>query len=42
MIKSKVGNIKSGWHSVFMVFKAAASDDTDSISERAFENMEQG
>lgn len=41
MIKSKVGSIKSGWRSVFMVFKAAASDDTESIAEIAFENMEQ-
>ncbi|KAH7282739.1 hypothetical protein KP509_35G045800 [Ceratopteris richardii] len=41
MIKSKVGSIKSGWHSVFMVFNAAASDDTESIAEIAFENMEQ-
>lgn len=42
MIKSKVGSIKSGWRSVFMVFKAAASDETESIAEIAFENMEQG
>lgn len=41
MIKSKVGSIKSGWRSVFMVFKAAASDKTESIAEIAFENMEQ-
>ncbi|MCO5611871.1 hypothetical protein L7F22_066130 [Adiantum nelumboides] len=42
MIKSKVGSIKSGWRSVFMVFNAAASDDTELIAEIAFENMEQG
>eukprot|EP00250_Pteridium_aquilinum_P021613 c25178_g1_i1 orf=72-5432(+) len=41
MIKSKVGSIKSGWRSVFMVFKAAASDETETIAEIAFENMEQ-
>lgn len=42
MIKSKVGNIKSGWRSVFMVFTAAADDDTEPIVESAFENVEQG
>lgn len=41
MIKSKVGNIKSGWRSVFMVFTAAADDDTEPIVESAFENVEQ-
>lgn len=42
MIKSKVGNIKSGWRSVFMVFTAAADDNTEPIVESAFENVEQG
>lgn len=42
MIKSKVGSIKSGWHSVFMIFTAAADDDLESIVESAFENVEQG
>ena len=42
MIKSKVGNIKSGWRSVFMIFTAAADDDLESIVESAFENVEQG
>lgn len=42
MIKSKVGSIKSGWHSVFMVFTAAADDELESIVESAFENVEQG
>lgn len=42
MIKSKVGNIKSGWRSVFMIFTAAADDDTEPIVESAFENVEQG
>ncbi|CAN0918321.1 Brefeldin A-inhibited guanine nucleotide-exchange protein 5 [Linum grandiflorum] len=41
MIKSKVGSIKSGWHSVFMIFTAAADDEQESIVERAFENVEQ-
>lgn len=42
MIKSKVGNIKSGWRSVFMIFTAAADDDSESIVDSAFENVEQG
>jgi len=42
MIKSKVGNIKSGWRSVFMIFTAAAADELESIIESAFENVEQG
>lgn len=42
MIKSKVGSIKSGWRSVFMIFTAAADDDLESIVENAFENVEQG
>nr|XP_043611760.1 brefeldin A-inhibited guanine nucleotide-exchange protein 5-like [Erigeron canadensis] len=41
MIKSKVGSIKSGWRSVFMVFTAAANDESESIVESAFENVEQ-
>ena len=31
MIKSKVGSIKSGWRSVFMVFTAAADDELESM-----------
>lgn len=42
MIKSKVGNIKSGWRSVFMIFTASADDDLESIVDSAFENVEQG
>ena len=42
MVKSKVGSIKSGWRSVFMIFTAAADDDLESIVESAFENVEQG
>ncbi|KAI4344676.1 hypothetical protein L6164_011875 [Bauhinia variegata] len=41
MIKSKGGSIKSGWHSVFMIFTAAADDALESIVESAFENVEQ-
>ncbi|OAY54181.1 brefeldin A-inhibited guanine nucleotide-exchange protein 5 isoform X2 [Manihot esculenta] len=41
MIKSKVGSIKSGWHSVFMIFTAAADDELESIVDSAFENVEQ-
>lgn len=42
MIKSKIGSIKSGWRSVFMVFTTAAYDDEEFISDVAFENVEQG
>lgn len=42
MIKSKVGSIKSGWRSVFMIFTAAADDELESIVDSAFENVEQG
>ncbi|XP_019057827.1 PREDICTED: brefeldin A-inhibited guanine nucleotide-exchange protein 5 isoform X1 [Tarenaya hassleriana] len=41
MIKSKVGSIKSGWRSVFMIFTAAADDEDESIVEKSFENVEQ-
>nr|XP_011461220.1 PREDICTED: brefeldin A-inhibited guanine nucleotide-exchange protein 5 [Fragaria vesca subsp. vesca] len=41
MIKSKVGSIKSGWRSVFMIFTASADDELESIVESAFENVEQ-
>ncbi|KAK1413426.1 hypothetical protein QVD17_35199 [Tagetes erecta] len=41
MTKSKVGIIKSGWRSVFLVFTAAASDELEAIVESAFENVEQ-
>ncbi|KAL6504030.1 Brefeldin A-inhibited guanine nucleotide-exchange protein 5 [Orobanche gracilis] len=41
MIKSKVGSIKSGWRSVFMIFTAAAYDDLEPIVESAFDNVEQ-
>ena len=41
LIRSKVGSIKSGWRSVFMIFTAAADDDLEGIVESAFENVEQ-
>ncbi|KAD4982629.1 hypothetical protein R6Q59_002233 [Mikania micrantha] len=41
MIRSKVGSIKSGWRSVFMIFTAAADDNLEPIVESAFENVEQ-
>ncbi|KHN17773.1 brefeldin A-inhibited guanine nucleotide-exchange protein 5-like [Glycine soja] len=41
MIKSKVGSIKSGWRSVFMIFTASADDEMESIVDSAFENVEQ-
>jgi guanine nucleotide-exchange factor len=41
LIKSKVGSIKSGWKSVFMIFTAAADDDQEGIVDSAFENVEQ-
>nr|PNR34997.1 hypothetical protein PHYPA_022896 [Physcomitrium patens] len=41
MFKSKVGSIKSGWRSVFMILSTAAYDDVVSISDTAFENVEQ-
>ncbi|XP_078156946.1 HOPM interactor 7 [Carex rostrata] len=41
LIRSKVGSIKSGWKSVFMIFTAAADDDQEGIVDSAFENVEQ-
>ncbi|XP_039032655.1 brefeldin A-inhibited guanine nucleotide-exchange protein 5-like [Hibiscus syriacus] len=41
MTKSKVGSIKSGWRSVFMILTAAADDDLETTVESAFENLEQ-
>ncbi|KAJ3670258.1 hypothetical protein LUZ60_010582 [Juncus effusus] len=41
LIKSKVGSIKSGWKSVFMIFTAASDDSLEPIVESAFENVEQ-
>ncbi|CAI5948230.1 unnamed protein product [Closterium sp. NIES-64] len=42
MIKVKVGGIKSGWRSVFMVLTTAATDSHEPIVESAFETVEQG
>ncbi|KAM7471006.1 hypothetical protein LguiA_009189 [Lonicera macranthoides] len=40
MVLSHVNNVKSGWESVFMVFRAAAADERKNIALLAFENME--
>ncbi|CAI5506308.1 unnamed protein product [Closterium sp. Naga37s-1] len=41
MIKVKVGGIKSGWRSVFMVLTTAATDTHEPIVDSAFETVEQ-
>ncbi|KAF3657441.1 Brefeldin A-inhibited guanine nucleotide-exchange protein 5 [Capsicum annuum] len=41
MIKSKVGSIKSGWRSVFMIFTAAADDELETIVEIILEHFDQ-
>ncbi|KAL1532818.1 brefeldin A-inhibited guanine nucleotide-exchange protein 5-like isoform X1 [Salvia divinorum] len=41
IIRSKAGIIKSGWHSIFMIFTIAANDGLEPIIESAFENIEQ-
>ncbi|GBG70096.1 hypothetical protein CBR_g5727 [Chara braunii] len=41
MIDCRVGSIKSGWRSVFMVFTTAASDSVKSIVDGAFDSAEQ-
>ncbi|XP_057802169.1 brefeldin A-inhibited guanine nucleotide-exchange protein 5-like isoform X2 [Salvia miltiorrhiza] len=41
IIRSKAGIIKSGWHSIFMIFTMAADDGLEPIVESAFENVEQ-
>ncbi|KAH6769452.1 HOPM interactor 7 [Perilla frutescens var. frutescens] len=41
IIRSKAGNIKSGWQSIFMIFTMAANDGLEPIVESAFENVEQ-
>lgn len=40
MVAGRVGNIKSGWKSMFMVFTTAASDSQRSIVVLAFETIE--
>ncbi|XP_071691146.1 brefeldin A-inhibited guanine nucleotide-exchange protein 2-like isoform X2 [Rutidosis leptorrhynchoides] len=40
MVLSRVNNVKSGWKSMFMVFKTAAYDDHKSIVLLAFELIE--
>lgn len=34
--------MKSGWHSVFVIFTRVATDGNESVVEKAFENVEQG
>ena len=40
MVLSNVGNIKSGWKSLFNIFKTAANDKSSSIVKFAFEIIE--
>ncbi|KAK1424098.1 hypothetical protein QVD17_19410 [Tagetes erecta] len=40
MILSRVGNVKSGWKSVFMALTAAAADERKNVVLLAFETME--
>ncbi|KAL0402578.1 UNVERIFIED_CONTAM: Brefeldin A-inhibited guanine nucleotide-exchange protein 5, partial [Sesamum latifolium] len=41
VIKSKVGSIKSGWRSIFMIFTTAADDDLEAIVEIILEQFDQ-
>ncbi|XP_051120152.1 brefeldin A-inhibited guanine nucleotide-exchange protein 5-like isoform X2 [Andrographis paniculata] len=41
IVRSMAGCIRSGWHSVFMIFSNAAADKVEPIVELAFENVEQ-
>jgi brefeldin A-inhibited guanine nucleotide-exchange protein len=40
MVLARVGSIKSGWKSMFMVFTTAASDEDPNIVEMAFVTIE--
>jgi brefeldin A-inhibited guanine nucleotide-exchange protein len=40
MVLARVANVRSGWKSVFMVFTAAASDDSPHIVRLAFDTVE--
>lgn len=40
MVLARVENIKSGWKTMFMVFTAAASDDSPAIVRLAFDTIE--
>ena len=40
MVLARVGNVKSGWKSVFMVFTTAASDGQPVVVRLAFETVE--
>ncbi len=37
MVLARVGNVKSGWKSMFMVFTTAAADEAPTIVRLAFE-----
>ena len=40
MVLARVGNVKSGWKSMFMVFTTAAGDEQQTIVKLAFETIE--
>ncbi len=40
MVLARVGNVKSGWKSMFMVFTTAAADEQQTIVRLAFETIE--
>ena len=40
MVLARVGNVKSGWKSMFMVFTTAAADEAPTIVRLAFETIE--
>ena len=40
MVLARVGNVKSGWKSMFMVFTTAAGDEQPTIVRLAFETIE--
>lgn len=40
MVLARVGNIKSGWKSVFMVFTTAAGDAEPTLVRLAFDTIE--
>ncbi|PSC72251.1 brefeldin A-inhibited guanine nucleotide-exchange 2-like [Micractinium conductrix] len=40
MVLARVGNVKSGWKSMFMVFTTAASDESPQIVRLAFDTVE--
>ena len=40
MVLARVGNVKSGWKSMFMVFTTAAGDEQPTIVRLAFDTIE--